>query len=175
MASESVSTLVLLAHAWNGAMKNDAAWFVVLVPLFAAYQLGWKAAVAWTVAPTFALVVLPIIAIDFKPSAEWLLTQQEIDRNRVLLLWLVSILAVASARSLRLEIVKTVQQKEQIEEFNARLNEANGTLAQRNADIQLFSSAASHDLKAPLRRARGLLAIVNEELQRGCRRRRRFG
>ena len=92
-----VATLTLAIHAWNGALLNDSAWFLCLIPLFAAYQLGSRAAIGWTVAVSGILLVLPLMAAHYDPKPEWLLDQKEVNRNRILLVWLMSALAVASA------------------------------------------------------------------------------
>lgn len=159
----AVATAALSAHSWNGALLNDSAWFLALIPLFAAYLLDWRAAVTWTGILTVILIGMPILAKRYHPVPEWILDQPEVYRNRVLLVWLVAVLAVAAARSLRNEITRSRAQSKRIEEINHRLHQVNHVLEQKNTDIELFASAASHDLRAPLRRSRLFLDMIKRE------------
>ncbi len=146
----AVATLTLGGHAWNGAMQNDSAWFLTLVPLLAAYQMGSKAALQWTLVVTAVLVFLPIMANRFHPEPEWILTQGEVDRNRVLLVLLMSALGIASARSTK-------------EEMN-RANRLNENLERSNKDLENLSNILCHDLKAPLRGVKGCVQVLEQSL-----------
>lgn len=98
-----IATLTLSAHAWNGALRNDSAWFLTLIPLFAAYQLGSGAALRWTGVVALFLLALPPLAAHYQPQPEWLLGQGEVNRNRFLLVLFMSAFAVASARATKEE------------------------------------------------------------------------
>lgn len=261
----AVTTSVLAAHSWNNGVLNDSPWFLLLVPLFAAYQIGSRAALSWTGVVTAVLILLPLLAAQFDPQPEWLLSRWETNRNRVLLCWIVSAVAVASARSLNdetsrrsdqearveamvqqaaqgvltltktgsvetsnpsarsilgaesigrplSELVEGFQLKdgqgegvvsksgretiavlwsakklemkhfevwsvmltdisqlkkaeEQVVAREAQLREVNERLQKKNEDLDLFASAASHDLRAPLRRSRNVVELLKEEYQ----------
>ncbi len=257
----AVTTAILAAHSWNNALLNDSPWFLLVVPLFAAYQLGSRAALIWTGVVTVVLFVLPLLAAHFDPQPEWLLSRSETNRNRILLCWIASAVAVASARSLKDEMVRRsgqearveamVQQaaqgvltlthtglietsnpsarsilgpdavgrpltelvqgfqlrdgqgegvvsetvsvlwsaklldmdhpkiwsvmltdisqlkkaEEQVVAREAQLREVNERLQKKNEDLDLFASAASHDLRAPLRRSRNVVELLKEEYQ----------
>ena len=261
----AVTTLVLAAHGWNNALLNDSPWFLLLVPLFAAYQLGSRAALVWTGVVTAVLLTLSFLAGRYDPQPEWILSRWETNRNRVLLCWIMSAVAVASARSLKDEMqrrsgqearIETMFQQaaqgiltltetglieasnpsarailgvepkgspltelldgfqltdgqgegivkrhgpepvsvlwsakrlemerpniwsvmltdisqlkkaeEQIVAREGQLREVNERLQKKNEDLDLFASAASHDLRAPLRRSRAVVELLKEEYQ----------
>ena len=159
-----VGTIALSAHAWNGALINDSAWFLTLIPLFAAYQLGPRQAIVWMVVVTMTLIALPLLASVYQPQPEWILSQGEVDRNRVMLVLFMSAFAVASARATQSEGERAERWGRRLVATNERLVQTNDALQRSNLDLENLASILCHDLKSPLRGITGCLQVLQLSL-----------
>jgi len=110
------------------------------------------------------LIALPLLASVYQPQPEWILSQGEVDRNRVMLVLFMSAFAVASARASQSEGERAERWGRRLVATNERLVQTNDALQRSNLDLENLASILCHDLKSPLRGITGCLQVLQLSL-----------
>ena len=72
--------------------------------------------------------------------------------------------AIVGVINIGVEVTEQVRARQQVQQLNEELREANGQLRRTNVDLDNFIYSASHDLKAPISNIEGLLQLLNQLL-----------
>lgn len=72
--------------------------------------------------------------------------------------------AIVGVINIGVEVSEQVRARQQVQQLNEELREANSQLRRTNVDLDNFIYSASHDLKAPISNIEGLLQLLNQLL-----------
>ncbi|UOQ69198.1 PAS domain-containing sensor histidine kinase [Hymenobacter volaticus] len=72
--------------------------------------------------------------------------------------------AIVGVINIGVEVTEQVRARQQVQQLNEELREANSQLRRTNVDLDNFIYSASHDLKAPISNIEGLLQLLNQLL-----------
>jgi signal transduction histidine kinase len=145
-----ITTVTVAGLSLNGGLANDSAWFLILIPLFAAYQLGERAGKAWATITVVVLILLVQLNSIFEPEPEWKFQPAERDRNRVILVILASAFGVASSRAARAQLEAAQESRRLYKKASEAKSE--------------FLAAMSHELRTPLNAIIGFSQLLVDEV-----------